>query len=97
MTIADLVNYLNQFDYRTEVAGTYEGIITPIEVYQAADGKILIDCDGGDSRIEHQKLLCHKCGEPARTDKLTVNRVLTRIEPVCYSCWRQLKRVKHVG
>ncbi len=83
MTVKELHNYLSKFDYCTEVKGTYEGIITPIEVYQDADGTILIDCDGG-YKIRHQKIKCETCGEQAVHAPFN-NR------PVCYEHWNNFK------
>ena len=88
MTMAELHNQIGKFDHRAKVAGTFEGIIQEIEVYKAADGVVLIDCDGGDYRVRHQKLKCTKCGKPAWTDELTKAGVLTPIDPICFKCWQ---------
>ena len=89
MTIGELVHQLSQFNAAAEVACTWEGTIQEIEVYRAADGKILIDGDNGDYKVQHQKTRCGRCGKQAWTDKLNINGVMTHIVPVCVSCWSQ--------
>ncbi len=65
MKVQDLIDELQQFDPAAEVAGTWEGQIKPIEVYQAADGVVLIDSDYGCYRVGFQELPCDVCGKPA--------------------------------
>ncbi|MEE9548707.1 MAG: hypothetical protein V3V68_05065 [Nitrosomonadaceae bacterium] len=65
MTIQELFTQIGQYDYRAQVAMTFEGVIYPIEVYPAADGTILIAFEGDSSKMEHQKIKCAKCGKQA--------------------------------
>ena len=65
MTVKDLIAALQEFDPTEGVAGTWEGVINPIEVYQKANGPVLIDCDYGHYRVRFQELLCEVCGRPA--------------------------------
>ncbi len=91
MKVQELIDQLSEFNPAAEVACTWEGVIASIEVYQAADSVVLIDGDNGDYKITHQRISCKTCGKPAWTDKLTVNGVLTPIEPICFWCWTQLE------
>ena len=76
MIVQELIDALQEFNPAAEVACTWEGTIKPIEVYQKANGPVLIDGDGGDYRIRFQKLRCVICGKAAVTDQW-------RNKPVC--------------
>lgn len=55
MRVYELIQELQQFDSDTEVVGTWEGITTVLEVYQADDGRVMLDVDGGFYRERWQK------------------------------------------
>lgn len=49
MTVQELIDTLSQFDPTARVLGTFEGIITDVNVY-LAQGYVLLDVDSaGDS------------------------------------------------
>ena len=81
MIVQDLIEALKKFNPAAEVACTWEGLIKPIEVYQAVtrvncdngdsvliDSTVLIDGDDGRDRVRFQKLQCVICGKAAVTD-----------------------------
>jgi hypothetical protein len=69
MIVKELIEALRKFNPAAEVACTWEGTINPIEVYQKANGPVLIDGDNGDYRIRFQKLQCVICGKAAVVDR----------------------------
>lgn len=84
MTIGDLFDIIGQYDYRTEVACTYEGVIVPFDIYKAANGQVLIDCDDSHYKLRHQKVKCVVCGGQA------VHAPFNK-QPVCYKHWETFK------
>ncbi len=84
MIVKDLIEALQQFDPSAEVVGTWEGIITEIEVYEAADGRVMVDEDCGRYRVRWQGLKCEVCGCEAIGTPY-------KEKSVCYKHWKTFK------
>ena len=84
MTVQDLIDALQQFDPEAKVEGTWEGITQEIDVYLAADGRVLIDADlEGNYKVKWQKTPCAVCGEQA------VGTPFEASKPVCAQHWEE--------
>jgi len=86
MKIHELITMLRRYDPQAEVLCTWESQITDLDVYQAADGRILIDADGCSDKIMWQETKCEVCGELAN-GRPYVNKA------VCYEHWNTFKEV----
>lgn len=84
MTVQDLITELQQFDPAAEVIGTWEGVTAELEVYTAADGRIMVDADGGHYKERWQDLKCEVCGKSAMGNPF-------KGKPVCYHRWKEFK------
>jgi hypothetical protein len=82
MEVHELSTVLQQFDQDAEVIATWEGLLRDVEVYRAADGRIIIDADGGNYRERLQKTPCSVCGKQAEGR-------LNSGEAVCYTHWNE--------
>jgi hypothetical protein len=51
-----------------------------LDVYQAADGRVMIDADNNRYKIKWQEVKCDICGVPAKGTPFGV-------KPVCYQHW----------
>lgn len=78
--VKDLIEALQQFDPSAEVVVTWECQTTELEVYKAADGRVMIDSDGGYYKVRWQELKCEVCGCAA------VNAPF-KGKPICYEHW----------
>ena len=45
-TVGELIAALKHFPLNTPVAGTWESVVSPLYVYAAKDGGVLLDADG---------------------------------------------------
>lgn len=54
-TVGEVIDILSKFDRNTEIMGTYENRVGPIYIYQASNGVVLVDADGGDYQAVHQR------------------------------------------
>lgn len=81
MIICELVNMLQQYHPTTEVVATWEGLEENIDVYQAADGRVMIDADNNRYKVDWQKTKCVVCGMPAMGTPFEASK------PVCYDHW----------
>lgn len=52
----------------------------PFDVYQAADGRVMIDADNNRYKIRWQELKCEVCGVLAENAPF-------KDKPVCYNHW----------
>ena len=75
--VQDLIESLQQFNPLARVVAIWEGQITELEVYEAADGRVMIDVDGGTYRVQLQELKCEVCGCEAVGTPF-------KEKPVCY-------------
>jgi len=66
-TVGEVRDALCMFPSDAPIKGTWESITRSVRVYQASDGTVLIDADGGDYQASFQKLLCEDCGKKATT------------------------------
>lgn len=82
MKVHELVTDLQQFDQDAEVIATWEGTLQELEVYRAADGRIIVDAEDGHSREHFQKTPCSVCGKQAEGR-------LSSGEAVCYTHWNE--------
>jgi hypothetical protein len=80
MTIHELIELLQQYNQEAEIVATWEGMDVPFDVYQAADGRVMIDADNNHYKVKWQKLKCEVCGVPARNAPFCD-------KPVCYNHW----------
>ena len=76
MIARELIEKLQAFDSDTTVVGTWEGVLRELDVYQAADGRIMVDADNNFYKDHWQNLKCVVCGAPAN------GRL--RDAPMCY-------------
>lgn len=76
MKVHELVATLQSYDPSAEIIATWEGITQPIDVYQAADGRVMIDADHSDYKLKWQETKCEVCGEAAV--------MFHGSKPVCY-------------
>jgi len=84
MKVHELITMLQQYDSQAEVVGTREGVTSSLDVYQAADGCIMVDTDGCIYKVDWQETKCEICGEPARGTPFTN-------KGVCYEHWNTFK------
>jgi hypothetical protein len=84
MRVEDLILALQQFDPTAKVIGTWEGVTRELEVYAAADGRVMVDADNGMYRIRWQELKCEVCGKRAMNAPF-------KEKPVCYNHWKEFK------
>jgi hypothetical protein len=81
MTVQELINRLQQFNPDANMFATWEGTTQPFDVYEAADGQIVIDADRNQYQCQWQKTKCEVCGQRA-------NGISYKRKPVCYKHWK---------
>ena len=84
MQIHELITMLQKFDTEAEVVGTWKGETRGLDVYQAADGRIMVDADDCFYKTMWQETKCEVCGLPARGEPY-FNK------SVCYKHWDTFK------
>lgn len=77
-TVGELIDALSVFNCETPIESTYDNLRGPLLVYQAADGTVLMDADGGLYQADHQELRCNKPAE----------HILPK-GARCYHCWEK--------
>jgi len=61
MKVHELITMLQKYDLQAEVIGTWEGEVWDIDVYRAADGRIMVDVDDNSYKAQWQKTECVIC------------------------------------
>ena len=80
-TVGDLIALLQHQDSAAEIFVTYEGLDEPFDIYQAADGRVVLDADSNTYKVDWQESKCDVCGKAA-------NGTPFFDRPVCYSHWK---------
>ena len=80
MKIHELIDLLRQYNQEAEVVATWEGMDVPFDVYQAADGRVMIDADNNRYKLRWQETRCVVCDKPAKNAPF-------KDKPVCYNHW----------
>lgn len=80
MKVHELITMLRRYDSQAEVVGTWEGQASSLDVYQTADGRIMVDADGCADKIDWQETKCEVCGKFAKGTPFA-NKA------VCYKHW----------
>lgn len=80
MTVQELINMLQQFDPAASMFATWEGVVRSFDLYEAADGQIVVDADDNCYQCNWQETPCSVCGQRARGRP-------NNGPPVCYAHW----------
>lgn len=81
MKVQDLIAKLQQCDPSAKVEATWEGTRRSLDVYEAADGCVLVDADANFYKCRWQKTPCVVCGKQAMGTPFDD-------KPVCYTHWK---------
>ena len=86
MTVQELIDRLQQFNPDANMFATWEGTTQPFDVYEAADGQVVIDADNNSYQCKWQRTPCKVCGQKA-------NGRPFKGPPVCYKHWETFQEV----
>lgn len=87
MKVHELIMTLQQYDQDAEVIATWEGQEEKIDVYQAADNRVIVDADNNHYKTRWQETKCKVCDKQAQGTPF-------KKEPVCYKHWKTFKEEK---
>ena len=83
MKVQDLINLLQKFDLDADMFATWEGVVRSFDLYEAADGQIVVDADNNMYQCMWQETPCSVCGKRA-------NGRPNNGPPVCYAHWGEV-------